>query len=432
MTSFLLGATVVLLPVIVPHGVGNTALADAFALGFIALTLVALAQRHRSLEVPAPLALTLILFGSLIALALSADFHTGALTLLIDLYLVLLLVAVVNHLGGDQRALRTVLVVWTAAALVWSATVIVEYLHVLPRPLASLLQASPRAIRFGGPAGNLTNLAASYLVTSFFVLLASPWPRRRPLRALAGGWLLFGVFATGSIAGLVGMATGGAFLAVAAYLRSGRTPRQVQGLAGAGLLGVSLLLVWLLLAAGVPRVGTADVQTLSERAKNGTLAAASVGRANRSLAGRLTLWSSAFALTGPRALVGVGPGEAKEQLLISSGTLSRKGTLKVHSMHNDYLGFLVERGILGLAGLLALYVALGRRALRLAAASGRAGIGMAALGAALFANAADSLFHETFHYRHAIMLFALLWVAAGLAAAEARTTEDVHAATPAA
>jgi O-antigen ligase len=429
-TTFLLGATVALLPLLIPSGPGNTAPADAFAIGFIALTFVALAQRHRRLETPAPFALTLMLFGSLIALALSADLRTGALTLVIDVYLVLLFVAVVNHLSGDERALRMVLVVWTIAALVWAATVIGEYYHALPGPIAALFHTSPNAIRFAGPARNLANLAASYLVTSFFVLLASPWPRRRPLRALAGGWLLLGMLATGSIGGLVGMTAGGAFLAVAAYLRGGRTSRQVQGLAGAGLLGASLLSISLLLTAGLPRIGQADVQTLSQRAKSGVLDA-SVGRADRSLAGRLTLWSSAFSITGPRALIGIGPGEAKNQLQISSGTLSRKGTLKVHSMHNDYLGFLIERGILGLAGLLALYVALGRRALRLASAGRRPGTGMPALGAALAANAADSLFHETFHYRHAIVLFALVWVAAGLVA-EAGTTEDLHAATHAA
>jgi O-antigen ligase len=430
MTTFLLGAVVALLPLLIPRGPGNTAPADPLAVGFIALTLVALVRQHRRLEVPAPIALALIVFGSMIALALSADVRTGALTMAIDVYLVLLLVAIVNHLSGDQRALRMVLVVWTAAALVWAATVIVEYYHLLPRPVEALLHVSPNGVRFAGPSGNLPNLAASYLLTSFFVLLASPWPRRRPLRVLAGGWLLLGVFATGSIGGLIGMAAGGTYLAIAAYLRGGRSSRQVQGLAGVGLLVGAMLLFGLVLITGPPQIGQADVQALSQRAKGGVLDA-SVGRADRSLTGRVILWSSALTATGSRPLVGIGPGEARQQLQISSGTLNRTGVLKIHSLHNDYLAFLVERGILGLTGLLALYVALGRRALWLASAGRRLGIGMPPLGAALFANAADSLFHETFHYRHEIVLFALLWVAAGLVA-EPETMEDRHAAASAA
>jgi O-antigen ligase len=129
-------------------------------------------------------------------------------------------------------------------------------------------------------------------------------------------------------------------------------------------------------------------------------------------------------------LVGVGPGSAKAQLQISNGSVNRKGVLAVHSLHNDYLAFLIERGIFGLAGLVLLYGALFRRAAWALDAGRRQGIGAAALGAGVVATAADGFFHEVFHYRHAIVLFALLWVAADLVTAEEpapRPAEDVHA-----
>jgi O-antigen ligase len=264
------------------------------------------------------------------------------------------------------------------------------------------------------------------MMTSFFVLLASPWPRGRLLRLLAAGWLLWAMFVTGSLGGLLGLVAGCAAWALGVNLRGGRTVRQVQGLAGVALLLSALGLAGLLVATGVPRPSLADVNTVSQQAKGGTLND-SVGRADKSFAGRLVLWSQAVVKTGPRAIVGVGPGEAKDELQISNGSLNRKtGTLTTHSLHSDYLGFLIERGILGEAGLLLLYAALARRVWRVLLVGRHRRIGVAALGIAVVANAADSFFHETFHFRHVIVLFGLLWVAA-----ELRAPTPEHAAIPA-
>lgn len=423
MSTFLLSVTVALLPLLVPRGPGNTAPADLFAAGFLVLALLALSQRGRRLEVPAAPALLLILVGSLIALARSQDPHTALLTLLVDVYLLLLLLAIVNHLDRDPQALRTVLVVWTAAALVWATVLIGAHYHVLPRALSELLQVKEGAKRAAGPTGNNPNLAASYLVTSLFVLLASPWPRRLPGRALAVGWLLLGAFATGSLGGLLGLAAGGALLVAGAYLRGGCTAAQVRALVGAALLAGSLAVTGLLLVAGMPRFGLAEVATVSEQAKGSALGD-SVGRADKSLTGRLGLWTQAVARTGPQVLTGIGPGQAKTALQISNGSVNRQGELAVHSLHNDYLAFLVERGILGLAGLLWLYAALTRRAGRLSLTGWRWGVWLPALGAGFVATAADAFFHEAFHYRHVVVLFALLFVAGDLIGAERRHTAE--------
>jgi hypothetical protein len=80
----------------------------------------------------------------------------------------------------------------------------------------------------------------------------------------------------------------------------------------------------------------------------------------------------------------------------------------------------VERGILGLAGLLWLYAALTRRAGRLSLTGWRWGVWLPALGAGFVATAADAFFHEAFHYRHVVVLFALLFVAGDLVGAERR------------
>jgi O-antigen ligase len=417
MTTFALAATVALVPLLVPRGPGNTAPADLFAAPFLVLALLALVQRGRGLRVPAPGAIALILVGSVVALALSGQPGVGLLTLLVDTYLLLLLITIPNHLDGEraERLLRLILIVWTVAALAWAALLLAGYLHLLPQGIEQLLQVRANSRRGAGASRNNPNLAASYMVTSFFVLLASPWPRRRPLRLLASGCLLWAMFVTGSLGGLLGLVAGCAAWALAIYLRGGRTAVQQRGLVGVALLLGALCLAGLVVAAGVPRPSMADVSTVSQQARDGTLRN-SVGRADKSFAGRLVLWSEAVVKTGPRALIGLGPGEAKRELEISNGSINRKtGTLTTHSLHSDVLGFLIERGVLGLAGLLLLYAALARRAWRVLVVGRHRRIGVAALGAAVVANAANSLFHETFHFRHVIVLFGLLWVAAELA-----------------
>jgi O-antigen ligase len=429
MTTFALAGMVVLLPLLLPRGPGNTSPADLFAVLFLLLTLLALVQRGRRLRVPAPGAIALILTGSLVALGIGAQPGVGLLTLLVDCYLLLLFIAIPNHLTGDraERLLRLVLIVWTLAALAWAAVVLAGYLHLLPNGVDQLLQIRANSRRGAGASRNNPNLAASYLLTSFFVLLASPWPRRRPLRLLAAGWLLWAVFVTGSLGGLLGLVAGCAAWALAIYRRGGRSAAQVRGLTGVALLLGALGLAGMVVVAGVPRPSLADVSSVSQEAKGGTLRN-TIGRADKSFTGRLALWSQAVIKTGPRAIVGLGPGEAKRELQISNGSVNRTtGTLSTHSLHSDFLGFLVERGILGLAGLLLLYAALLRRAWRALFAGSHNRITVTALGAAVAANAAVGLFHETFHFRHVIVLFGLLWVAAELTAPEPES-----AASPAA
>jgi len=427
-TTFALATTIALLPVLVPRGPGNTSPTDLFAAAFLLLGLLALAQRGRRLRVPAPGAIALILVGSIVALALSTHPRVGLLTLLADTYLLVLIIMIANHLSGTQaeRLLRLLLIVWTVAALVWATVLLAGYLDLLPRGVVHLLEIRADSQRGAGVSRNNPNLAGGYMVTSFFVLLASPWPRSRPPRLLAAGWLLWALFATGSLGALLGLVAGCAAWALGVYLRSGRSAREVQGLAGVALVLGTLGLAGLVMAAGIPRFGLAEVDTVSQEAKGGVLDN-SVGRAGKSFAGRLGLWSEGVARAGPRVIVGVGPGEAKYELQISNGTINREtGALSTRSIHSDVLGFLIERGIVGLCGLLLLYAALLRRAWRVLVVGRHRRIGVAALGAAVVANAAHSLFHETFHFRHTIVLIGLLWVAAELAASSPEPT-----ATPA-
>ena len=412
MNVALLGATVALLPLLVPRGPGNTAPVDLFAAAFLFWTLVTVVRQRRHLEVPAVLPLTLIAAGSLLALIVGHSLGVSLLTLLVDGYLLLLWMAVINQFQQDGRRLRIILVVWSISSLVWTTLMVGAYFHFLPTSLLELLQMQADAKRTSGPTGDKPNLAASYLIISFFVLRASPWPRRRLARSLAAGWILLGLFATGSLGGLLGVAAGLVILAAGNLLRKGHTPFEVQGLVGALLLAVVLPVVILFAMTGVPRPSLSQVDLVAEQAKSGALAY-SVGRLDNSLNGRIALWTLALQKAGPSLVTGIGPGAAKTQLDISNGSVDENGVLRVFSLHTDFLAFLIERGVLGLLGLIGLYAVLIRRSALLFRAQANVGR-LRALGPAVAANIADSFFHETLHYRHVLLMFGLLWAASNL------------------
>jgi O-antigen ligase len=411
---WLLGTTVALLPLLVPRGPAQSAPVDAVALLYMLLALVGLSQRGRAARLPARGPLGLVLVASLVATVFGLSVSNGLLSLLVEAYLVLLFVCVANDLDGDRHALRVVLVAWSIAALVW-ATLFVGFHHeLLPPGLQGLLAENARGgERVAGASGN-PNLAASYMMTSFFVALASPWPRHRLVRLGAAGWLFAGLWVTGSNGALLGLAAGTVTMAVATSIRSGTTPSQRLGVVGVALLGGVMAVTAAVLAVGVPRVEVRDLQAVARHERGGVLGG-SLGRLDRSVTGRLTIWSQAWAGAGSRALVGVGPGSAPK-IPLGAGSLHR-------GLHSDYLAFLVERGLLGLLGLLGLCAALLRWAGRLlVAGSTEHRWRLAGLGGAVVANLVLATNHESFHFRHLWVLLGLVWAAYLLVGRQAAST----------
>ncbi|HEY2960688.1 MAG TPA: O-antigen ligase family protein [Actinomycetota bacterium] len=395
-----LGLAVVALPVLLPAGPGNTAPVDALALAYLLVALVGAARRGRAIQRPAGGALLLMLGAAVVATLASQDVGLGVLTVVVEAYLVLLLFGVANDLADDPRALRLVMAVWVLAAAAWTILPVGGALHLLPQELPVVGVQGSRPY---GTTGN-PNLLGSYLVTSFFVLLASPWPRARPLRLLLGGWLLWGVWLTGSNGGLAGLLVGFAALGVGALLRRSRTREQVFGLVGGLLLlGVALL------AGGATLLqwgaGRSPIRMVSEQTAGGPLGN-TVGRADHGLQDRLQIWQQVWDEASPNVVLGIGPGQ-----LASLDVHSRSGVTRT-SVHNDYLSALIERGLLGLVAYLALCAALLRWCGRLLVAGGGGRAGHRALAAAVWANLVFGMAHETYHFRHVWMLFALVWVAA--------------------
>lgn len=404
---WLLGGTVVLLPLLEPRGPGQSAPVDAVAVAYVVIALVAIARSRQPLHLPASRALLLILGASLLATAFGLNLPAGMLSILVESYLFLLFVCVANDLGGDLAGLRAVLVVWSVAATAWAGVLIAFQLHIAPAPLEALMVGSGGGPRAAGAAGN-PNLAASYLLTSFFLLFASPWPRPRPARLAAAGTVLFALYVTGSNGGLLGLAAGIPVLSVAAALRRTRTPGQRLGVVGGTVLTCGLVLA-AALTTGVPRADVLDLQALAHQERGGVFQG-SIGRLDRSVSGRLAIWSDAWHAADSRVTIGVGPGSAPE-IPLAIGTLKR-------GLHNDYLAFLIERGLLGLLGLVGLVAVLLRwsgRLLEAAIPDPRGGwLQPAGLGAAVVANLVIATNHESFHFRHVWILFGLVWASSRL------------------
>jgi len=415
---FLLGGAIFFLPLLLPTGPGNSAMVDLFAVCYIVAALFGLLRSGRPLRWPAGAAFALILFASAIALIASANPSRGLLNLVIDLYLLALFLAICNDLAGRKAALHKVLNVWSVAALVWGTLLILTFLQALPPVLAKALLGQTFEDRLATTTGN-PNLAASFMLVSYFVALSAPWPRRRLARLLVLAWILFGMYVTGSNGALTGVIGGWVFLALGPALRAARTRQQLMAIVGGLVLLVTLALGVAVSLVGVPRLGLAEVSAFAARERDGAFAE-NLGRLDRGTRARLELWDSGFRGAGSRLAVGLGPGEAIDVVVNAKG--------KNQSLHNDYIAFLIERGVLGLVGLLALSAALLRWGGRLLVAEGRRRDTMRGLGAGVAANLLMSLSHETMHFRHVWVLFALCWVATTVVAGrrQAATSPATH------
>jgi O-antigen ligase len=401
MTLAALAAVIAFLPLLKPAGPGNTAPVDVFVALFLFTSVLGLSQRRRPLQVPAGTVILVILVGSVLALIASVDLSTGLLTLIVDIYLFCLFITVANEVD-TERALRLMLNVWVITAMVWATILIGGSLRLLPEGLQEFVGATQYATeRSAGAAGN-PNLAASYMLISCFIALSATWPRRRSARVVVFLWLLTGMYVTGSNGALAALLAGLSVLGLGVYLRSGRSREQIMGLIGAATLAGAIMLGVVVSLVGIPSIGVADIDALAQRQQQGALSK-NIGRLNNGLDDRLSIWGSGWRGAAPRLAIGVGPGEAVDYAVDITG-------LPI-SLHNDPLAYLLERGVLGLLGFLALHRVLLGWGGRLLVAEGRTSEVMRGLGPAVVANLVFSMSHETLHFRHVWILFAMVWAA---------------------
>lgn len=342
-----------------PTLVENVTLGDLAILGLIAISAVNVVAGNGAVgDVAGRLALPAVLIaaGSLVA-SMSVGLHEWTVGDFVrDVAVAAAFLAAIDVVRREgDRSLRTASWALAATGVVVSMQLVVD----------------------GGIRAQATfpnpNVAGHFLATLFVALLVLPLPRG--VRAVALGSLAVGLVRTSSFGGLLQVVLGLAYLAWSRLRRSSLGHHEqlavVAGLALVAGVGAALLVPTVM-----PEENTAS-SGLSE------------ARLEKSAEGRIATWGEGLELV-TRYPLGVGAGSTRGLELLTHE----------QELHNEPLAYLVERGVIGLAGLVALAVALWRLAPR--------GGGSRAL---LLGFGVSSLVRETSHYRHLWLVLALVLVA---------------------
>jgi O-antigen ligase/polysaccharide polymerase Wzy-like membrane protein len=391
-----LALLVCLIPVVVPSGPARLAFVDGLIVLGLGAFAVLFLTRKEPIRVPFLAPVIMITVGSLAAMVNAESPSAAFLAMAQDAYLFLWFIMLVQVLR--DRDLTAVQGTWIAAA-----TVIALYgiFIVITEGHLSLMDiVKPTGKRAYGTFYD-PNMFAGYLVMSLFVVLSMG--RRLPWWVRWGSMLtmLVCIVATKSNGGMLSLVVGfGAWLLMRAWTRNVR-PAAVVACA---LLVASLGLGALWMNAGVG-IGASQ---LSSFESNSFLA-----RAGHSSEGRFTIWKN-LQSTWARTPLGIGPGNSTF-LTLSVEDRLRPNSLQAKEAHNDYLAYAIERGPLGLLGLLVLWGSafgkLGAMAKRSDDGQGtpdRDGPMVAALTGALAASAVHALTIEVLHFRHFWMLMAMI------------------------
>jgi len=392
---------VALTPIIVPEGPGQTAIGDAFNL----LAVVAFAGRLllRPFPVTLPLLLPVLVIatGSMLAITNALSLAASAETLLVDLYLYSTFVVLVALLSrrGDLRSVR----------IAWLATAVVVALGGIASEVVTGAISPAGLLALRGPRLSATfvnpNVFADYLVFSLFIGLGLERQLKRSLLLPSFGVLLLALISTKSNGGLVSLTLGGlAYLVARLWDSSWSRPM----LAGVAALAIAIALAggWALTEWGA---GSSLFRGVAEHSF--------LGRMGHSSESRQRIWQH-LRQDYARSPLGIGPGNSAYQML-AIGERERPDSFLSKEAHNDFLAYAIERGPLGLVGLLlftgmAFACALGARRRireRLGGGPGANALWAAVVGS-LVATTVHSTVIEKMHFRHFWLFLAVLFALA--------------------
>lgn len=384
-----------LAPICVPEGPGQSALLDAVNLPALALFgLFVLSGRQ--IRTPLFFAVILIALGSGLATIGAPSMTKAALAVAQDVYLFAWFLMLVNVMRSE-RDVRAVRVAWVWAAVGVSLIALGQVI-VHSGSLGGLLGA--RGLR---PAGSLynSNMLADYLVLSLFIAVSLWKDVRRRVLVPVLGTVFLALIATKSNGGLISLAAGLGVWSVLRMISSRMSPKPVLALLVtiAGLAGVG----WWMHAEF--RFGEAQLEAIQRHTFASRLehSAESRGRIRETL-------ERSYA----RSPLGIGPGNSGA-LTVGISERERRDSYQSKEAHSDYLAYAIERGPLGLAGLLVMtgmgfahVVGYWRNSPHRGVRSRQASRWTAAMAAALAASAVHSMVIEKFHFRHFWLLFAMV------------------------
>jgi len=370
-------------------------LVDVWVIAVLASFSLAFIAGFQTLKVSASylFAMWLILIASLASTFAAVDRVDSLVVVLKEVYLFATFIVVTTLLSRlSTRDFRLIMLVWLWAAVLHGMLIISEFLipevyryvsGLADQPI-SYKNFRPSGLFFSPKAGN-ANKAAVFQLLGFVPLVLAK-TSRRTLIAL-GLLLLASILVTGSMGTTLAF-TAGSVVAVTAIAIFGKRLVYMLNLFVRSVFAIVVVGAALLFLAS----DTQEYQNHFERIL--------LGRAEKSSEGRFSLWQRGLeALRESDNLVlGIGPENFRNVDVLEK------------QLHNDVLAFAVERGLLGVLGLLVLVGVAVSRAfywLRLSFDNGQdAGLSAVIFLSAFAAVLVVSLTHQVFHCREIWLVLA--------------------------
>jgi len=365
----------------------NLSLVDFWNVLFLPVCWWHLVRTRQAIRFPFALGMWLILLGSFIGTFFSFNPLASFIFITKEVYLYVWFVTVTAVFTSlESGIVRRVLLVWVAVAVLHGVLLVAEF--VSPNFYGFVISFLGRIgnvdVRYiGRPAGLFENpvWAALFELMGFVPLLLTGL--RRELSLLLGMVLLLSILATASLGALSAL-LGASAVAVLLLLLMGGHLKFLVWLAAVVTVMAGLFLI---IISRSPEVLARLVHLTTERAAH------TAGE-------RLDLWGGgAEILFSPKSILGVGPNNYRD-------------FLENKTLHNDTLEFGVERGVIGLLGLVLLVFEALNSAVKILLNQIKSGDTARPSGviflAMLFGVLLESNSHQIFHFRSVWLGLAIL------------------------
>lgn len=369
----------------------NMTLVDVWILMALPLLWLSFVRGPQIISLPYAVPMWLIFVASFVSTFAAPAPKNSFIVVLKEVYAYVWFVTLTAVLASLRaRELRRVLVVWAGVVLVHGWVILAQFLSPdFWRLVASLADKSTE-YEIYRPSGLFMNAnsAAFFQLLGFVPLILAAGSSKKAAIIL-GLLLLPTMLATGSMGAAIAF-TAGLTVAVVAIALSGRMFLVIKIF---GRLAMAMALLGGLLffiVSHSPRYQAHFEQIF-------------LGRAERSSGGRFDLWQRGIdVFLDQRVFIwGVGPENFRE--------VDPKMT--DNQLHNDFLAFLVERGLVGALGLVLFAALVVNRAAYMVLIANkypeRARLAVVVFLAASVAAIIESLTHQTFHFRELWLVWAL-------------------------
>lgn len=386
-----------LVPILYPPGPSQMAIVDPINAVALLVFFTTLLVYHIPFRLPLALPVFIALLGCSLAMFAANNVTASLLALLKDAYLYFWYCAMVAVLQ-PRGTLRGVRLTW-----VWTGIIVALVVYADAAMSGNFTVQALLLTNRERATGTFTNpnMLADYQVFSIFILLSLVKEVRLRFLLPALALLLSSMVTAKSNGGVVSLVTGLTTWGFASAWARGVAPARVMGVL---VLSVALVLsaVWL---HGEFGIGDSLVRKVTSQSF--------VGRMGHSGQARGQIWHRLVETYKTRPL-GIGVKNSSEQI-VAIGERERPNSYRSKEAHDDYLAFALERGPLGLLGLLLgtvmAFAMVGRGRKHLDRRLGNAAAGGAVWAAFLGALAASSMHSfviEKLHFRHFWLLLALI------------------------